>query len=150
MGAAGLFIFGIGVILLICYPSAKKKNSRCSAQTQGRLLKIFDTDSAGGNVGHAYLYSYFVNGMEYQFTSTAVNSQVNNEGDSCTIWYNPENPKEAQEFHSDTNKTYKLILIFGIVLVILGIIVGCLGFVKNVIQPDLVNNTTNAMFLLIK
>ncbi len=113
MALAGFIILGVGIILLICYPISKSKNKRCSAQTQGTLVKIFDTDSSDGNVGHAHIYSYYVNGIEYQLKSTAYNKQVDQVGDQCTIWYNPKNPKEAQEFRYETNKVYTIILICG-------------------------------------
>ena len=47
MAIAGfaLFIFGVGVILVIVAPIGKRKNKRCSAQTQGTLREIRGRDS---------------------------------------------------------------------------------------------------------
>lgn len=48
-------------------------------------------------------------------------------GDSCTIWYNPAKPKDAQPFHYESNKVYRIILVVGIVLTLLGIILTMVG-----------------------
>ncbi|MBQ6380831.1 MAG: DUF3592 domain-containing protein [Clostridia bacterium] len=73
-------------------------------------------------------YSYCVNGVAYQLKSTAYNSQVDKVGDPCTIWYNPKNPAEAQEFHyGEKNKTFTVILICGIVFVVLGFVLPIIG-----------------------
>lgn len=119
--------FSIGLILLICYPIIKGKNKRCSAQTEGMLVNIFETTDSDGNVGHGYIYSYCVNGIQYQLKSTALNKQVEKVGDHCTIWYNPAKPKEAQEFHYESDKVFKIILIIGIVLVVLAILLPIIG-----------------------
>lgn len=127
MGIIGFGLFILGVIFIICYKINKNKNKRCSAQTEGTLMEIFETTDSNGSTGHAYLYSYYVDGIEYKLKSTALNKQVNKEGDKCTIWYNPKKPKEAQEFHYESDKVYKIILLIGIVMVLLGIVLPIIG-----------------------
>ena len=132
MWVIGLIVFFIGIILIISYPISKGKNKRCSAKTQGTLIDILETDNSQGTAaGSVHVYSYYVNGIEYQIRSTAINKEVNQAGDHCTIWYNPAKPKEAQEFHYDSNKVYTLILIVGIVMVLFGIILTLFGAVQS-------------------
>lgn len=71
--------------------------------------------------------SYRVDGVDYQIRSTALNPDVSEIGDSCTIWYNPAKPKDAQPFHYESNKVYRIILVVGIVLTLLGIILTMVG-----------------------
>ena len=133
MFIAGFIVLAIGVILMICYPISKNKNKRCTMQTQGTLIKIFETDNSGGSVGHAHVYSYYVDGIEYQLNSTAYNPQADQVGDPCTIWYNPANPKEAQEFHYGSDRIYKIILIIGIAMLLSGFILIGFAFVRQFI-----------------
>ena len=97
--AIGLALFILGIVFVIIYPINKKKNDRCSAQTEGTLLEIYRSFNSNGYTGDGYLYSYYVNGIEYQLKSTVRSEQVEQVSDSCTIWYNPEKPKESQPFH---------------------------------------------------
>ena len=70
MWIIGFIVFVLGIIFVIVAPINKRKNTRCSAQTQGTMKKIFDTDSSDGTVGHAYVYPYSVDGVEYNIRST--------------------------------------------------------------------------------
>ena len=128
--AIALVIFGIGLILIIAAPIGKSKNNRCTAETQGTLIKIIETDSESGT-GHAYIYSYYVNGIEYQIRSMAINANVRNVGDSCTIWYNPKNPKDAIEYRYESGKIFTVMLIIGIVLAVLGMPLSLYGCVRS-------------------
>lgn len=74
-----------------------------------------------------HVYSYCVNGKEYQIKSTALNPNSPNVGDRCTIWYNPAKPQVAQEFRYDTSKVYTIILICGIVIVVIGLALPFIG-----------------------
>lgn len=93
---AGFALFVIGVIFIIVSPINKKKNARCSMQTKGILMKILEREDSDGPLPSMYVYSYYVDGIEYQLKSTAYNPQVDKVGDHCTIWYNPAKPKGAQ------------------------------------------------------
>ena len=130
--AFGLFSFLLGLILIICGAVGNKKNQRCSAQTQGRLIAILDSDNSQGTAPRVSVYSYFVNGIEYQIKSTAINKYVNRAGDLCPIWYNPANPREAQEFHYEKNKVYTIILIVGIVMLAASFILPIVGIALQV------------------
>ena len=121
MWAAGFGLFVPGVILLIAAPISKRKNSRCSAQTQGTLVGDYETENSQGAVGHAYVYSYRVNGIEYRIKSTAY-PKADGVGEPCTIWYDPEKPQVAQPFHSDTPKVFRALLLIGGGLVLLGLV----------------------------
>lgn len=126
MTVAGFSLFVLGIILLISYVAGKKKNARCSAQTQGTLERITETENSSGSTGHSFTFSYNVDGTEYKLRTT-VYTEASNIGDTCTIWYNPKKPKEAQPFHYETMKTYKIILFCGIVSIIAGIILCFIG-----------------------
>lgn len=117
MGIAGLalFLFGLGVILVIVAPIGKRKNNRCSAQTQGVLTDVHMRYNSDGPLPSMKVYSYRVNGVEYQLKSTAANPQVEKVGDECTIWYNPKKPKDALEYRHNNNKLFNILLIVGIV-----------------------------------
>ena len=126
MWIAGFALFLLGVALIIVAPINRKKNSRCSAQTEGKLMDI-----RRRNHGFWYIYSYEVNGTGYQLKSPNSSPEANNVGDNCTIWYDPAKPENAQPFHYDSNKIYNIILIIGIVMVLLGIILTLYGAVKQ-------------------
>ena len=90
-------------------------------------------DSSYNKKGKDHVYSYYVDGIKYQLKSTAYNPQVDKVGDQCTIWYNPANPIDAQEFHYNSDKVYQIILIIGIALVLLGIVLIGFGFVQSIL-----------------
>ena len=125
MGIAGvaLFLFGIGVILVIVAPLGKKKNNRCSAQTQGTLIDIRERYNSDGPLPSMKIYSYRVDGIEYQLKSTAINPNAASVGDTCPIWYNPKNPKDALEYRYKSNKLFNILLIVGIVLLLSPIVI---------------------------
>ena len=127
MWAIGFGVFVLGIIFVIVAPINKKKNSRCSAQTQGTLMKILERENSDGPVSSMYVYSYSVDGIEYQTKSTILNSEANSVGDHCTIWYNPKKPKEAQPFHYDSVRIYNILLLIGIVMLPLGIFLIAFG-----------------------
>ena len=113
MAVAGFSLFLLGIIFIIVAPINKRKNQRCSAQTDGILIKRIEREDSDGSLPDMYVYSYYVDGIEYQHKSTVINKQVIKIGDHCTIWYNPKKPKQAQAFHYDSNKVYKIILLIG-------------------------------------
>ena len=129
MAYVGFALFVLGIILIIVAPINMRKNRRCSAQTQGILVKKEPRFNSDGPLPDMHVYSYSVNGIEYRLKSTAINTQANNVGDQCTIWYNPANPKEAQEFRYNSNKVYVILLICGIMLLLLGVFLTGYGFV---------------------
>ena len=126
MWYAGLALFLLGIIFIIVAPINKKKNSRCSAQTQGTLVDIRRRKH-----GFWYFYSYDVDGTGYQLKSTVCSPDTNEVGETCTIWYNPAKPEDAQPFRYDTNKVYNIILIIGIIALLLGIFLILYGAVKQ-------------------
>ncbi len=125
MAYIGFMLFVLGIIFIIVAPINKKKNSRCSAKTQGKLLEIRKREH-----GHTYIYSYSVNGTEYQIRSVNRSPEVNSIGDSCTLWYDPAKPKAAQPFHYESTKIYTVILIIGIVLLLLGLLLLVIGVAR--------------------
>lgn len=129
---AGFMVFCIGIILIICYPYNKKKNARCSAQTQGMLTDIRRRYSSKGVNKSMHVYSYNVNGVTYQLETIDHSLQVNDIGDTCPIWYNPAKPQDAQAFRG-SDKYLKIILLVGIGLVLLGLILTWIGFVQQFI-----------------
>lgn len=122
MAIAGFALFLLGIILIIVAPINKRKNARCSAETQGVLQEIRRREH-----GHTYLYSYSVDGVDYQLKSTICSKEPNNTGDTCTIWYDPARPKDAQPFRYESGKVYRIILLIGIALFLLGIVLTCIG-----------------------
>lgn len=127
MWTIGFALFVLGITFLISYPISKRKNARCSAQTRGTLSDSIRTRNSNGDIRRTDVYSYRVDGVDYQIRSTALNPDVSEIGDSCTIWYNPAKPKDAQPFHYESNKVYRIILVVGIVLTLLGIILTMVG-----------------------
>lgn len=114
----GLFLFCLGVILVIVAPIGKRKNKRCSEQTQGTLIDIRERYDSNGNLARMKVYSYMVDGIEYQLKSTALNPNASKVGDQCPIWYDPKNPKKALEYRYHSNKLFNILLIVGIVLLL--------------------------------
>ena len=107
---------------MIVAPVNMRKNRRCSAYTQGTLMKIFETENSNTSTGHAYIYSYSVDGVEYKLKSTVSSPETDKVGDTGTIWYNPKKPKDAQTFRYESDKIYKIIFISGIMMVLLGMV----------------------------
>ncbi len=129
MALAGFALFVLGLIFVIVAPINKRKNARCCAQTEGWLKNAWIRSHPDGAAGHSYVYTYSVNGIEYQIRSTIRSSQANDPDDTCTIWYNPNKPEEAQPFHYESVKVYNIILIIGIVLIPSGLILSLVGLV---------------------
>ena len=50
MAGIALFVFGVGVIFVIVAPIGKRKNNRCSAQTQGTLREIRGRYNSDGSL----------------------------------------------------------------------------------------------------
>ena len=133
MAIAGLILFLLGLIFVIVAPINKRKNNLRSAQAEGTLMNIFERDNSSGGGGLGFVYSYFVNEIEYQLTSSASSSQTKNIGDRCTIWYNPAKPKDAQPFHYNSNKIYNIILIIGIIMILLGLLLPILSIAASTV-----------------
>ena len=133
MGIAfvALFLFGLGLILVIVAPMGKRKNKRCSAETQGTLIDIRERYNSSGRLPSMHIYSYSVNGVDYQFKSTAVNPNVSKVGDTCTIWYNPKKPKDALEYKYKSNRLFNILLIIGIVSLVSSFVI---PFIVMVVQ----------------
>ena len=127
MWIAGFSLFVLGFIFVIVAPINRRKNNRCSAQTQGTLEKIFKTENANGHISHRYVYSYSVDGIEYKLRSTVSSPGTNKVGDRGPVWYNPKKPKEAQAFHYDSAKVYKILSIIGAGMLLLGIVLTLVG-----------------------
>ena len=122
MAIAGLVLLILGICFVIYYPIFKKKNKRCTALTQGRLIEKYEKGLGGETTTTTtyHVYSYYVDGMEYRLDTNLFGPQVQNVGDVVQIWYNPRNPKDSQALHFE--KGFKGILVTGIVLVIVGIV----------------------------
>ena len=127
MWAIGFGLFLLGIIFMIVAPINKRKNLRCSAQTQGTLIKIFETENSDTSTGHSYIYSYFVDGNEYKLKSTVPSKDTNQIGDTGIIWYNPRKPKDAQTFRYSSDKVYRIIFLIGIVMLVLGVVLFVVG-----------------------
>lgn len=127
---AGFVVFVVGLILVICYPYNKRKNARCTAQTQGVLREVRRRYNSEGNLKDMHVYSYQVNGVDYQLETIDHSMQANAVGDACAIWYNPAKPEDAQAFRG-SDKYLKVILLVGIALVVLGIVLTLAGLAQQ-------------------
>lgn len=131
MAVVGLVLFLVGIIFVIVAPINMRKNSRCSAETQGVLSDIHVGRNSRGVTQRTYYYTYSVDSVEYQTKSTIASKQVTDIGDACTLWYNPKKPGAAQPFHYETNKGYIIILIVGIVLIVGGFVLIAAGLANG-------------------
>ena len=129
---AGFMVFVVGIVLIICYPINKRKNARCTAKTQGTLIDIRRRFNSKGRLKDLHVYSYQVEGLEYRLETLDYSLEVHRVGDSCAIWYNPSRPEDAQAFRG-SDKYLRILLIIGIVMVLLGIILTCVGFIRQFI-----------------
>ena len=123
----GLFLFGIGLILVIVAPIGKHKNNRCKAQTEGTLVRIQSKRNSKGVLTTMKHYTYYVDGVEYQFNSTAINPHASKVGDQCPIWYDPKKPQVALEHRYGSNKLFNILLIVGILLILSPIVLGIIS-----------------------
>ena len=123
----GFALSVLGLILVIVAPIGKRKNKRCSAQTEGTLIDIRARYNSDGPLPSMNIYSYSVNGIEYQLKSTAINPNANKIGDRCPIWYDTKNPKNALEYRYKSNKLFNIFLIIGIVLLLSPIILAVIA-----------------------
>ena len=121
MSYAGLFLFLLGIIFVIVAPINKRKNTRCSAEAQGMLCDIHRSVNSKGSRTTKYIYSYFVDGTEYQIKSTILSKEAHNIGENCTIWYDPKKPGKAQPFHYASAKVYNIIILIGVAMILLGL-----------------------------
>lgn len=127
MFAAGLFLFLLGIILVIVAPIGKHKNNRCKAQTEGTLINIRERHNSKGRLASMKTYSYTVNGKQYLLNSTAINPNAAGVGDQCPIWYNPKKPEDALEYRYKSNKLFNILLIVGILLILSPIVIGVIS-----------------------
>ena len=81
-----------------------------------------------------YIYSYRVDGTEYQMKSYDKSREVNQIGDRCTIWYNPKKPKDAMAYRYKSNKVFNIFIIIGIVMVGLTFVLPVIGVVIQAMQ----------------
>ena len=127
MWVAGFSLFLLGLIIMIVAPINRRKNKRCSAQTQGTLLKILKRRNSNGPISDMYVYSYYVDGIEYKLKSTVRSPETHEAGDTGTIWYNPKKPKDAQTFRYSSDRVYKILFFIGIAMLLVGIILFVVG-----------------------
>ena len=127
MGYTGFALFILGMILAIVAPINKRKNTRCSAQAPGVLIGIYRRRR-----GLTYLFTYHVNGVDYQLKSTAGSPEAHNSGEACTIWYNPAKPQDAQPFHYETSKIYTYLFLGGIALILVGLVLTVIGLANGI------------------
>lgn len=122
MAIVGLAIMIVGIIFMIYYPIIKKKTRRCTAQAPGRLLDIWESmaDEYGGSRVE-YTYAYYVDGIEYKLKTIHRAPEAVHVGDTCTIWFNPRNPKDAQSLHFEEKGLGKVFLV-GIALLFVGLV----------------------------
>ena len=133
MALAGFVVLFIGVVIVICYPINKRKNARCTAQTKGTLWDIQRRYNSKGSLKSAHVYSYDVDGVEYRLRTLDYSPEASRVGDSCTIWYNPAKPQDAQAYRG-SDRYLKTLLIIGIVLSLAGILLTCIGLVHLAVQ----------------
>ncbi len=122
----GFALFVLGIVLVIVAPIGKRKNKRCSAQTQGVLRKISGQYGSNGARPTMKYYSYTVDGVEYQLKSTAINPHASNVGDQCPIWYDPKKPSVALEHRYGSNKLFHILLLVGILMLLSPILLAVL------------------------
>ncbi|WP_036608240.1 DUF3592 domain-containing protein [Oribacterium sp. P6A1] len=132
MFIASIVSFFIGIIFIISYPINKAKNARCTAQTQGTLTEVRGRYNSQGSLKDMHVYTYYVNSIEYRLETLDHSLQVNNIGDTCTIWYDPLRPEYAQAFHG-SDKYLLTLLFIGMAMILLGIVLLCTGFIQQFI-----------------
>ena len=142
-------IFAVVFFLVICFIPVsihiKKKNNRCSATTRGILEDIQHTENSHGGGGLKYIYSYSVNGVEYR-RAAGPSTEAHNTGDSCTLWYNPNNPKEVVAYHYKSDKGLNILMVKGIVMVFLCVALLVVGhFITTQVADtsDVANDTAS-------
>ena len=127
MAILGFMLFVLGIVFVIVAPINKKKNARCSMQTQGALSDIRIRFDSEGTKKSKHVYTYSVDGVEYKLETVDHSLEVNDIGDSCTIWYNPKKPQDAQAFRG-SDKYLKILLYAGLAAVLLGTVLIVAGF----------------------
>ncbi len=122
MWGFGLMLLLLGIILVIVAPMGRRKNGRCTAETEAVLTNVRETETSE-NVGpNWYTFSYYVNGVAYEIRSPNRPPEAKQIGDRCTIWYNPAKPRDAMPVRLKTNKVYTILLIAGIVMIPVGFV----------------------------
>ena len=118
MAFAVIFVvlFFLGICFIPVSIHVKNKNKRCTAKTRGILEDIQHVENSHGGGGTKYIYSYSVNGIEYR-RAAGPSTEAHNIGDSCTLWYNPNKPKEVMAYRYKSDKGLNILMIVGIVIV---------------------------------
>ena len=130
MAITGIVVLFIGITLIISYPINKRKNSRCTAQTQGTLARVRKRYNKNGNLKSMHVYTYRVDGIDYELATLDHSPDAHKPGDVCTIWYNPAKPKDAQAYRA-SDKYLKILLYVGLALVLVGLAIVFFGLVRQ-------------------
>ena len=129
MTITGIVVLFIGFTLIISYPINRKKNARCTQQTQGVLEEVRRRYNSKGSLKSMHVYSYQVAGVDYQLATLDYSPEAKRPGDQCTIWYNPAKPQDAQAYRA-SDKYLKLLLVIGIALLVVGIVIIFVGLIR--------------------
>lgn len=127
MGIVAFTLFLFGLMLIIIYIAVRRKHKRCSAEVEGKLVKI-GRNTSRDIERQVYYYSYTVDGIEYQIKSFDRSSQVVGVGDRCTIWYDPRKPKKAMAYRYSSMKPLNILLIVGLVMLLAAFVLPFIGF----------------------
>lgn len=116
-----IFAILAGIISVVGAIIGKKRNNRCTATTQGELADI-ETDGTPPDQSELYIYSYTVEGDYYEITTNSLSrsKEAKEIGDKCAIWYNPDNPSEAQP-RGYSNVKFIIAIVVGLALIALGV-----------------------------
>lgn len=135
-GSVMLLIVGIIILVvgLICQQNYNNKKDMY-VETYGSVIgyetKVERTKDEDGYVEEKYMYSpkyeYIVNDIEYTIQSNEYSSIKPSYGREKKILYNPENPNEA----IIETSFYFIIIIFGAVATVLGVVSIIISIVKT-------------------
>lgn len=89
-------------------------------------MGYIEREDAQGPLPEFRVFSYTVDGVEYNLKTGERSKEASSIGESCTIWYNPKKPQDAEVFRG-SDEYLKKLLIIGIVLVLVGIVMFFIG-----------------------
>ena len=120
--AGGVLFTYIGIIIRT---SASRKNVRCTSRCTGRVTDHVEQEDSEGHISYHPVYSYTVNGNEYEFTSNYGGGEraIPPIGESIEIFYDPVMPKVAySSFDRKSGTTLvRWFLAFGIPMTLIGL-----------------------------
>ncbi len=124
MFIAGLVLILLGIMFVVYYVKAVGNAKKHTEQTIGTVIKkgIVPKDDPSLDNSYYYDLSYKVDGAEYKLKHVITIHEELEEGDTYTVYYDPNHPQKADANAAARLGGQKSVLIIGIIVTVVGIV----------------------------